>query len=684
MVFALTYDAKKEIILKIPLNDPKVVLLNTANNLLITRQKLKEDYGINDTLLKFLRKFSENNKNNHEIIDDFAKIELKDEEKFKLCNIIENNILYMNSCVDWNYLNELNKLDYGCTMTFNEIKKADKRAFIMKNCELKEIGAEGCEKGVVEFKSTEERMKLTNLFFTTNINVDNFVKLGMSIGSMKNIKSNSETSGFYHFIKHAKASLESTKYLEPTPDFIKEVEDAINSEDPAEKFKQITEEFGQFIPTKVILGGRAHFNEHVTSIGCFTENSKEITINANAQGILDANVSNTLNYSEGKSNYQKFNCTKLIGGKSPDSFESFNEEAWVKSLKEDYTKWNSIEFQNPVSIFQPLPEDLRKKITKSFGKRIHYSKIEEFNYRLEEYGRPKKFELKNIPSNIMRVIQNKATDCNIFATVIDMKESNNDFFTCQVLCPPNGKPSLIIHCIQKKFKRRECKLKIGWMVIGYYTDDFNFILSDFNAQLKILKNENISDNQTMINKELLNFEYDPYVRKVPPCLGIPVLTKLDSSNNTLIIGHHFFNAQEENKIGAYIFSYCSKDNNYVKLPNFTFYTLISNSYITDTYEVKPFKKKQSLVKKYYINNLHDDVTNSSPKFISLYSTQKTNCGPMFLKQSYKEIEIEIINCKCECNIKNIKLSKDYIECSFLDPYNQVLLLYIFCFNFFFL
>ncbi|PKY59106.1 hypothetical protein RhiirA4_412322, partial [Rhizophagus irregularis] len=105
-----------------------------------------------------------------------------------------------------------------------------------------------------------------------------------------------------------------------------------------------------------------------------------------------------------------------------------------------------------------------------------------------------------MPSNIMRVIQNKATDCNIFATIIDMTESaesKDDFFTCQVLCPPNGKPSLIIHCIQKKFKKRECKLKIGWMVIGYYTDDFNFILSDFNAQLKILKNENISDNQAM-------------------------------------------------------------------------------------------------------------------------------------------------------------------------------------------
>ncbi|RGB40262.1 hypothetical protein C1646_688135 [Rhizophagus diaphanus] len=525
MVFALTYDANEEIILKIfPSHKSKVVLLNTANNLLITRQKLKEDYDINDTLLKFLWKFSEND----EKIDKPPEIELKDERKIRLCKIIDKGILYIKSCVDWNHFNKKNKLDHGCTMASGEIMKADKRAFIMKNCELKEIGAEGFEKGVVEFESTEERIKLTNLFFTANINVDNFVKLGMSIGSTENNKSNHETSGSYHFIKHAKASLEFTKYLEPTPDFIKEVEGAIVSENPSEKFKQIIAEYGHFIPTRVILGGRVHFNEHITSTGNFTEHLKEVAMNTNAGGILETSISGTSNYSKGSSNYQKFNCAKLIGGESPDSLENFNEEAWVKSLKENHEKWDSIEFQNPVSIFQPLSEDLREKIIKSLGKRIHYSTIEDFKYRLEEFGRPKKFELK-IPSNIMKVIQNEGTDCNIFATVIDMTVSNNDFFTCQVLCPPNGKPSLIIHCIQKKFKRIECILKIGWMVIGYYTKDFNVILSDFNAQLKILKNVNISDNQTMINAEILNVEYDSYVHRVPPCLGIPVLTKLDSS-----------------------------------------------------------------------------------------------------------------------------------------------------------
>ncbi|RIA86222.1 hypothetical protein C1645_829602 [Glomus cerebriforme] len=668
--FVYNEDAKitLKIISNSPLQESKLVLLNPTNKLLIIRQKLKEKYGIDDKFLKFLN-FSENDKNDDYVgHSEFAEIEPKDEEKLTLNEIMNKNknILYI-KCkinIDWNFLNEKCKFDYGCTMTFDEIKKANKRAFEMKNCELNEINS--CEQGVDEFKTNEERMMKTNLFFSTDINVKNFVKLGMSIGRMKNEESNFETSDSYRFMKHAKISIKFNEYLKhlaPTHEFIEAVEKAIKSNDP-ENFKQITEEFGQFIPMKVILGGRAHFNERITSTGHYAENSNEIAVNANAEEILKANVANTSNYSKGKSTYSKSSCTKLIGGEPPDSLENFNEAAWVKSLKENYKNWDSIEFQDPVSIFQLLPDDLRKQIITLIGKRIHYSDIEDLNYYIKEPGKPKKFELKKIPLNISKMIQNKDADCSIFATVIDMTESKNDFFTCQILCPPNGKPCLIIHCVQKKFKRRECKLKIGWMVIGYYTD-FNFILSDFNAQLKILKNEN--NNQNMINTELLNFKYDPYDRKVPPCLGIPVLTKLDSSNDSLIIGHHFFNAQEENKIGAYMFSYCSKINHYVKLPDFTFYTLIiSNYHINNAYDTIPFS--YSLMKKPYID-LNNDIT-AKPKFISLYSTQKTNIGPIFLKQNCKIIETKSVNCKCKCSFKNkpLIISKNNIECSLFDPY----------------
>jgi hypothetical protein len=661
-------------ILDVPLYPPpsaRTVRLNLTDNLLIIRQELEKKKFIDNTLL-FSNKYTENY-NNDNISYGFAEIELEEEENYLLNEIIdENNILYLKQCSkpDWKCLNELRKLDYGCTMTVNGIKKADKRAFEMNNCELTEIDAKGCQKGIVEIKSNDDRIMKKNLVFSTDINAESLVELGISIGNMRNEGVNSENISSYHFTEYGKVSLKFIdRYLEPTSDFIKEIEGAIESEDPAEKLKQITEQYGQFIPTRIILGGRAHFNESVKSIGRSTGNSKETAMKANASGVLDVNAAATSSYSEEKLEHCKSNYTKLIGGEQ-SSLENFDEKAWFKSL-ENYKNWDCIEFQDLISIFQPIPDDLRKKIIKSVGKRIHHLVYEDFSYYLEEFGKPKIFEF-NIPTNVSNIIQNKEADCNVFATVIDMEESKNDFFTCQVLCPPGGKPSLIIHCIQKKFRKRQCNLRIRWMIIGYYID-FNFIISDFNTQLWIFKNENTSDGQTMINKELLSYEYDPYVSKVPPCIGIPVLTKLDSSNDSFIIGHHFFNSQK-NKIRVCTFSYNSKDNIYDKLPDFTFYTLIISNYcINSAYDIIPFD--HSFMKKPCISR--------SNLFISLYSTQETNCGPIFLKQNHVKIRTKSIKCGCVCKIKPLKISENNIKCAFFDPnvrysfLNSFLCMYLF-------
>jgi hypothetical protein len=174
----------------------------------------------------------------------------------------------------------------------------------------------------------------------------------------------------------------------------------------------------------------------------------------------------------------------------------------------------------------------------------------------------------------------------------------------------------------------------------------------------------MSNNQNMINVELLSLENS--FDNIPPCLGSPVLTKLDSSNNSLVVGYHFYNAQEKKKIGACTFSYCLKNNRYVNLPKFTFYALIiSNYHVRNACDIINFN--YSLLKKPYI------VTQSclNPKFISLYSTQRTNYGPIFLKRQNKKIKTKIINCKnknCDaCKNKMLAISKNYIKCVFFDP-----------------
>ncbi|GES75792.1 hypothetical protein GLOIN_2v759589 [Rhizophagus clarus] len=64
----------------------------------------------------------------------------------------------------FNYIDEKEKKwicsDYcECTMSIDSIKKADKRAFIMKDCDFTEIKTGGYVRGKLEFESKEDWMK---------------------------------------------------------------------------------------------------------------------------------------------------------------------------------------------------------------------------------------------------------------------------------------------------------------------------------------------------------------------------------------------------------------------------------------------------------------------------------------------------------------------------------------------
>uniref|UniRef100_U9TAL2 DUF7431 domain-containing protein n=1 Tax=Rhizophagus irregularis (strain DAOM 181602 / DAOM 197198 / MUCL 43194) TaxID=747089 RepID=U9TAL2_RHIID len=122
------------------------------------------------------------------------------------------------------------------------------------------------------------------------------------------------------------------------------------------------------------------------------------------------------------------------------------------------------------------------------------------------------------------------------------------------------------------------------MIIGYDIN-FDFNHSDLNVKLKILKNDfNSSNNQAIIKP--LDLEYESSALY----FGIPILNNLDDSNNSLIIGHYFFNDNINKRIGSYIFSYCSKINHYVNLCDFTFHIfVISNYYNCDNYGIPTFQ-----------------------------------------------------------------------------------------------
>ncbi|RIA88004.1 hypothetical protein C1645_776023 [Glomus cerebriforme] len=634
----------------------KLYHLDLIDNLSNIRKELEKHNTIND-ILSFSKKSPEN---------EFAEIEREHEEKLLLKDIIDNvnscNYLYLtkNSRANWNILNKKCKLDYGRTMSFDGIKKANNRAFIMKNCELTEINAEGYKKGELEFESKEDWMKKTNLFLDDDdINVMNFVNLGISIKGLKDENFNNEIKSTYRYTELGKVIVKfNRENLELTDDFKDDIRDAIGSKDPR-KFREIIKEYGQFIPTEIILGGRVYFKDVKISLENSADNSVESSVNASF-GPFNFKIGYNSNNTRKKSKFYSSNHMKLLGGKHPDD-ENFDEKAWIESL-EDYQNWDCIEFKNPISIFQLLPDDLRKESFVSIGKRILYTSTEDYNYDLYELGRHGTFELRNIPENILEIILNEEADCDAFATVIDADEvSTNVFFNCQILRKPKAKPNIIIHGIQEEFQKCKYKLKIKIMIIGYDIN-FNFILSDTIVQL----NKEVYDPESpcLFNNMKLQLEHELITGNIP-FLGFPILDNLDSSNNSIIIGHNFCNTQSDDKFRIDTFSYCIKNKFYVNLPKFTFCTLIIlNSNTFNSCESFPFKFNKW--KKPFI-----DFKESNPKYISLYCSKDNNYNPIFTSQRGrgKQICIEYVNCNCNktcfiCMNKTSKIStkQNDIEC----------------------
>ncbi|CAI2192444.1 16562_t:CDS:1, partial [Funneliformis geosporum] len=259
---------------------PDIAHLNLEDNLSSVRKVLEMEKFIDDEL-----SFSQN-------VDEMSKISNSNEEKFRLKEIIvQNDNEYILSLIHsnlWKYLNEKHKLDYGCTITNDGIKTKDCKVFIMKDCELYDLGIKGVRSGTVEFNSieTEDMFTKTNLTLNINSKLQSFIKL--SAGIMNRNKSKLETNSTYHYRNYGKHSLNINirDHLILTEEFVKSVKNAIESKMP-KKFIQIVEDFGQFIPTEVILGGRIYFEVYGSSTDYSTEKANSEAMNLGVPNIAD-------------------------------------------------------------------------------------------------------------------------------------------------------------------------------------------------------------------------------------------------------------------------------------------------------------------------------------------------------------------------------------------------------------
>lgn len=631
----------------VQIEDPslsKVVYLNLDEKLSKVRVKL-ENKSIDMEILSFT------------IRDDKIIVREEEEERILKEIIGKDNILYLRKDFDPDrkYLCNKHKLDFGRTIINGEFKEASERAFIIEDCKMNNVDNK-YQHNIKDINTYEDFMNMKDSCFSTEANAHEFAKFGISNENSKINKCNYETNSTCTIGEYSKVSLKLNK-LKPTEKFIEAIKDVIKSDDPR-NLKGITEKFGQFIPTEIILGGKFSIKKSDTSREYMEEKSNE---RAASTGIQDTNITIRKKFIKmlNKKNYFNNERFESIGG-DQFSYKDFDETEWSETLQ-DFRKWGCIKFKEPISIFEPLPDNLRKQILELAGKKIHYSTIEDIpTYRLREFGMSNEFELK-IPEFISKIFYNEEADCNIFATIIDTERVKKDCFSCHILWPQIGNPKLITHCIQKnqKFRNRECNLRVRWMIIGYDAN-FNFNQSDFNIQLKVQSdNFNASECRKQHVKYLLDTEY----RKNIHCIGIPVIK--DPTKDSLVIGHHFFNDQESRKAGSYIFSYSFEEKHYVNLPDFTFHTLIILNHPKSG--ILHFKNRN--------NKMRNIFNKPKPNYFSLCCTGENDCGPIFMKQKanlIKKIYIDISNiCEigdnCICKNKTLKDSEKDLKLMYFAP-----------------
>ncbi|RGB24786.1 hypothetical protein C1646_772599 [Rhizophagus diaphanus] len=605
----------------LPSQASKLISLNVDDHLENIRSELLKEDIINDESY-FLKRYSK---------DKFAEVIRNKEQTTSLNDVIykngnNDNILYVRLYPDWKFFNEKCKLEYGCIKSTDEIKKVVKKAFTIKDCEMIKIGTKECIKKEIGYNTTEEKMLKTSLFASGDANINKFVdlKLGFSFEKSKSLNLNLDENTSHVCADYGKMYLKLDEYLEPTSEFVEEIKCAIASKDP-QKLVRITEVYGQFIPTRIILGGRVYYENIEVLAGRVTEDNKEISANVNVTGYGNIKGSYTPKSSEKKSNRMNLKYTKIIGGGYPESLDDFNEKAWIKSLDEDFRTWDVIEYQDTISIFQPLPTELRAQVRELVGKKILYSAYKGIEY-LSNVN-TLKVELMEAPSEILNILANKDADCNIFATISEVGSKNkDDLFTYRVLRQTNEVPSILLTNPKVNFEEQG-------------------------------KNSHEA-------KKLLDCKYDPYSGKLP-LLGVPVISELNLPNDCLVIGHHFLYNNEYSKIGACVYCYNIKERQYVELPPFTFDVLVirnfSRSFIDC--EVTPLRGASFFVSSYYYI---PNYSRHYPKFISPISDSNNAIGTIYLRQVDGLIQAKYPRCSKKCQTCK-KPSDGAINCTIFDP-----------------
>ncbi|CAG8851278.1 30254_t:CDS:1, partial [Racocetra persica] len=138
-----------------------------------------------------------------------------------------------------------------------------------------------------------------------------------------------------------------------------------------------------------------------------TNNNKAGTLNCTiyGQGIESQQKSGI---SSGSESIRQHKVSAVFGGDKIKIYKG-KEAEWVSSLQ-DFRHWEPIEFRKPVSIFEFLDEDLKKKIKEIIGKRIIYSNVQDYTF---EFNNLRNIIVLKMPNDVEEIFSNAEIDSQV-------------------------------------------------------------------------------------------------------------------------------------------------------------------------------------------------------------------------------------------------------------------------------
>ncbi|CAG8572721.1 274_t:CDS:2 [Dentiscutata erythropus] len=550
-------------------------------------------------------------------------ISLDDESTYKLNDILDGNKIFLmkNPRPNWQVLVRKFKLEYGRNYDEDKDKVAGKKAFIIENCEFSVLEPIELNFHTLISSSVNDLSRNKNLFLKAQLDIPNIANLGVSI-EPKNIQQNKskETSLKFELKNIVKANLSITRIV-PTREFNDAVEKAFHSKDP-NMLQKIIEEFGQFIPTVILFGGRLHYMNTAYTEKNSENNKKAFSGNLSVygQGLEAQYKPDVTNRNE---NTIQFQDSVIFGGDKIKILQG-KENDWIFSL-EDFKYWEIIEFHKPVSIFEFLDDDKIRKLNVLKGKMIIYSNVQFYNFKMHDRNNGSDVVDLKMPQNIGSILSNRDIDLQVFSAVSSTEEDDT-IFTCVLYTPPPSYiPKVIINCIQSDYEqKKEYQLKISWFVVGY---DLNFnSVFDPTHCLQSVKIKLCYDYDSEFSLEASEVLKIPMMHStVLYC--IPVVSEWDDSFKYSIIGHHF--NRHDDKVRVHLYGYDLRKKECLRssaLRNFNLNILYPSSHpnsdIFNYFRIERNSsvKKMSLTK--MIKNVRKNTSNTSSKLsglISLYT-----------------------------------------------------------------